>query len=84
MNTMPIRIPEDEPRLAEVFREVLDLPAGAPVETLGRASCPEWDSLRHVKLMLELQKRFGVRFSATDLLRLSTYAEIRDELSRRK
>lgn len=80
---MPTRFPENDPKLAAVFRTVLDLPASSSVETLNRAFFPEWDSLRHVKLMLELQKAFGVRFSATDILRLGSYTEIRDELARR-
>jgi acyl carrier protein len=72
---------ELDPRLAAIFRAVLDLPGDAKVEALGRSSCPEWDSLRHVKLMLEVQREFGVRFGGGDILRLDSFSEIRRALA---
>ena len=80
---MQKRNPSNVSELADLFRRVLELPASTPPESLTRASYPEWDSLRHVKLMLKLQEHFGVRFSASDILRLNSFAEICEELVRR-
>lgn len=70
-------------KLAEILRELLDLPAETPAESLDRRNFPEWDSLRHVKLMLELQKAFGVKFSAAEIMSLDSYAAILAALQRK-
>lgn len=62
---------------------VLDLPLGTSVETIQRSSIPGWDSLRHVKLMLNLQKEFGVKFSVTEMLTLDSYSAILAALQRK-
>jgi acyl carrier protein len=70
-------------KLAPLLRDALDLPAGADVAGLNRENCPEWDSLRHVKIILDVQKAFGMRFAAVDVIRVSSYSELRSKLSQK-
>jgi acyl carrier protein len=70
-------------KLAPILRDALDLPAGAEVGGLNRENCPEWDSLRHVKIILDVQRAFGMRFAAADVIRVQSYAELRAELARK-
>lgn len=74
---------ELEARLGEVLRSVLGLERSQVHERVTRETVPEWDSLRHVKLMLELQKEFGVRFSATEVMGLDSFGAILAALRRK-
>ncbi len=62
--------------LADLLRKVLSLADNAPIDAVTRKACAEWDSLRHVKLMIELQNKLGVRFSAAEMVKLDSYASI--------
>jgi acyl carrier protein len=35
-----------------------------------------WDSLNHVMFIAEIEKTFGIRFDLTDMLEMSTIADI--------
>lgn len=56
--------------LNEVVGSVLD----CDVSLTEQASAKEvegWDSLNHVRIMMAVEKKFGVRFTATDITSLS-------------
>lgn len=67
---------ELEERLGKVLRSVLGLDAAVPAAGISRHEFPEWDSLRHVKIMLELQRELGVKFSAPEIMSLDSYPAI--------
>lgn len=74
---------ELETKLGAVMRSVLGLEESLAGEGITRAAVPEWDSLRHVKLMLELQREFGVSFSATEVMGLDSFGTILAALRRK-
>lgn len=74
---------ELEARLEKVLRNVLGLGASPARPGLRRAELPEWDSLRHVKLMLDLQAEFGVRFQATEIAGLDSFEALRASLAQK-
>ncbi len=51
-------------RLATIFQDVLDDDALELTPTLTAEDVPQWDSLSHVRLILAVQREFGVKFSA--------------------
>jgi acyl carrier protein len=61
-------------QLLDKIRTTLRLPTLGPEATMG--SVRGWDSLRHVRLMLELEKEFGVRIPVSDFGKLSSVAGI--------
>lgn len=41
----------------------------------------EWDSLMHIQLFLEVEKSFGIKFSAMEMLELKSVSEIVDNIA---
>lgn len=41
----------------------------------------EWDSLMHIQLFLEVEKSFGIKFSAMEMLELKGVSEIVDNIA---
>jgi acyl carrier protein len=62
-----------EPRLEEIFRQVLHLSSGHDVGSLEQSDVPEWDSLAHVSLILAIEDEFGVQVDAADAIELTSY-----------
>lgn len=47
-----------------------------------REDIPEWDSLAHIVLFLELEERFGVKFSTDQIQHLDSLELIFSEIQR--
>ena len=62
-----------EPRLEEIFRQVLQLGSGQNVTELNQADVPEWDSLAHVSLVLAIENEFDVQVDASDAVELTSF-----------
>ncbi len=64
------------PRLTSIFHDLFDDDTIAVTPDLTADDVPEWDSLRHVELILAVQKAFKVRFSAADIANLKNVGEL--------
>jgi len=62
-----------EPRLEEIFRQVLQLGSDADVADLDQENMPDWDSLAHVSLILAIENEFGVQVDTTDAIELTSF-----------
>jgi acyl carrier protein len=64
------------PRILTVVGDIM----GIPVETVSLESSPDtvasWDSLKHMNLVLALEKAFCVRFTGEDILEMMSVALI--------
>lgn len=54
-------------KLTTVFRQAFENPSLVIDEGTGRKDVLGWDSLKHMKLMVAVEKAFGVRFSAGEV-----------------
>ena len=54
-------------KLTDVFRDVFDDEDLTPTAEMTADDVEEWDSLSHIRLMLSVEKAFGVRFSTVEL-----------------
>ncbi len=54
-------------RLTPLFQEVFDNDDVVPVAEMTADDVDEWDSLSHIQLVVEVEKEFGVRFSAAEV-----------------
>ena len=54
-------------RLTTVFREVFDEDSIALTPQMTADDIDEWDSLSHIRLVLTVEKEFGVKFSAAEI-----------------
>ncbi|KAF0233623.1 MAG: hypothetical protein FD177_1407 [Desulfovibrionaceae bacterium] len=61
-------------RLMSVSKDTLT-PESSPLNVEG------WDSLKHMKLMLELESSFGLEFDADQILHMVTIQRIEDTVS---
>ena len=70
-------------RVNEVFREVFDDEELTVARETTAGDVSGWDSLMHVRLVLALEKAFGVRFSSSEVASLADVGELVDVLDRK-
>ena len=63
-------------KLTEVFHEVFDDDDIIVTPELTASQVDGWDSLKHVRLILSVQKHFNVKFSAADAGRLKNVGDL--------
>jgi acyl carrier protein len=66
----------------EVFRDVLENPDVVVSDTTTAADVPEWDSLSHVQLVVAIEKRFKLRFTAAEIQGFKNVGEMCGALAR--
>jgi acyl carrier protein len=79
-SSMPrqVRRAESLERLEHVFRDVFnDEDLEISRETSAK-DIPDWDSVMHVSLIVNVEKAFGVRFSSSEVARLQNAGELSD------
>jgi NADP-dependent 3-hydroxy acid dehydrogenase YdfG/acyl dehydratase/acyl carrier protein len=59
--------------IASVVRSVLKLAPDFPLEQAALGDCPGWDSLRHIQLILELERRLGIGFLSDEMDQTRSY-----------
>ncbi len=56
-------------KLNEIFIDVMDLDADFILtEDMTADDIEEWDSLSHIQLMVAIEKNFGIKFTAKEIL----------------
>jgi len=62
-------------KLTEIFHDVFDDDSITVTPTLTADDVDEWDSLSHIRLVLAVEKKFGLKFSAAEVGRLKNVGE---------
>lgn len=62
-------------KLSEIFHDVFDDENIVLRPQLAADDVDEWDSLTHVRLVLAVEKKFGLKFSAAEVGRLKNVGE---------
>jgi acyl carrier protein len=62
--------------LTEVFRDVIGDPKIVLEATTSAKDIPDWDSITHVLLMVAVEKKFGVKFTASEIQSLQNVGEL--------
>jgi acyl carrier protein len=63
-------------RLTPIFHDLFDDPELILTPTLTAKDVDGWDSLNHIRLVLSVQKAFGVKFSALEISKLSNVEDL--------
>jgi acyl carrier protein len=63
-------------KLTGILRDVFDQDALVATPTLSAKDVDGWDSLAHIRLMLSVEKAFGVKFSAAEIGKLKNVGEL--------
>jgi acyl carrier protein len=62
-------------KLTDIFHDVFDDEDIVVTPQLTASEVDEWDSLTHIRLVLAVEKKFGLRFSAAEVGRLKNVGE---------
>lgn len=62
--------------LTTVFHDVFDDDSIVVTPELTADDVDEWDSLRHIRLVAAIEKRFGLSFSAAEVGRLKNVGQL--------
>jgi acyl carrier protein len=65
-------------RLTEVFREVFNDDELVLSRDSSAKDIPDWDSVMHVSLIVNVEKAFNVRFSSAEVAKLQNVGELAD------
>lgn len=65
-----------EERLRKLFSSVFQIPADYVSEDISMDSFSDWDSLKHLTLILALEKEFAIRFSEDEFPKLDSYSSV--------
>ena len=65
-------------RLTELMRKAFDDDSVAAVRRLRPLDIDAWDSVNHLKLMIETERAFDVSFAAAEIGRLKNVGELID------
>lgn len=68
-------------KMTPVFRDVLDDETLELTAELTAKDVDDWDSLSHVRLILSVERAFGVRFSTAELAQFENVGELVDMVS---
>ena len=75
--------PELYAGLNKIFRQVLDDPSIDLKPDMTADDVDGWDSMNHIFIVVEIEKRFGIKFQAAEMEELKNIGELA-ELVRRK
>lgn len=67
-------------QLEEILRDVLDNDTIIITEQTTADDIEEWDSLTNVQIVVEMQKVFGKKFSAKDILLWESVSDMIDSI----
>jgi acyl carrier protein len=68
--------------LVEAVSSILNIkPEAVTLETT-QENTPSWDSLAHLRMILEIEQNLGIRFQSQDITRLSSVAALNEAISR--
>ena len=66
--------------LVETVSSILNIDQKAVTEETGHANTPSWDSLAHLRLILELEQNLGIRFKSQDIPELMSVSSLNKKL----
>ena len=68
--------PELYAALNEIFRQVLDDESIDLKPSMTAEDVDGWDSMNHIFIVVEIEKRFGVKFQAAEMEELKNVGEL--------
>ncbi len=68
-------------RLAQLFKAQFGLPLDADLDAASMDTLPQWDSLTHLRLAMEIDQNLGIRLEGARLGRIASYNDLRAAIS---
>lgn len=74
-------------KLTAIVRDVFDFPSLIVSPSTTASDVPEWDSLNHITLVVEVERQFGIKFQTAEVEELKNVGElislVKDKLEHR-
>ena len=68
-------------KIQQIFRELFDNPNLNVNESFSQSTCEDWDSLMTVKIALEIESKFDVKFKVEEIANLKSVKDILKKLA---
>lgn len=68
-------------KLTEIFHDVFDDDEIVLSPQMTASDVDGWDSLKHVRLILSVEKGFGVRFSASEVSHMKNVGDLAGQIA---
>jgi acyl carrier protein len=65
-------------RLTPIFHDIFDDESLVLSPNMTASDVDEWDSLSHIRLVLAIEKTFGLKFNASEVAKLQNVGEFVD------
>jgi acyl carrier protein len=69
-----------EHKLTEILQDVFDDDSIVLRPDLTAADVPGWDSLTHIRLILTVEREFGIKFTVTEVGALKNVGELMEKI----
>lgn len=66
-----------EHRIVEIMAGILDIPESRIDDSLTVEDVEDWDSMRHINLVMAFEEEFGVEFNEEEILQMLSLNAIR-------
>ncbi len=63
-------------QVREILSDVLEISPDGITESLSSDTCEEWDSERHISVILSIEERFGITFAETEFLEVLSFVAL--------
>lgn len=70
-------------RLTSIFRDVFDDETLVATPAMTAKDVAEWDSLNHIRLMVTIEKAFGVAFTTAEVSGFANVGQLADAIAAR-
>ena len=65
-------------KIKEILSDVIEIDIGDITESFSSETCEDWDSARHISVILSVEERFGVTFAEDEFLKVLSFVALRD------
>lgn len=69
-----------EMKLKKVMAEIFQISISQIDESTTMESIEEWDSLKHMQLVMAIEEKFGIVFETEEMVEITSFAGIKDIL----
>ena len=69
---------EIEAKITEIFSRVVDVPLDSVSISMTPSDVENWDSMKHIMLLLAVESDFELKFSYLEMVSIGTLAELID------
>lgn len=70
--------------ITDIFEEVMDLEDVALTDDTTANDIEEWDSLSHIRLIIAIERSFGIKFSNAEIESLKKFGDLVALVGRKK